>query len=297
MGEKHYAVLIDADNTSYDYVEIIINEVSKKGTATIRRIYGDWTNDAIKSWKEQNLAYSLIPIQQYAYTTGKNATDSAMIIDAMDLLYTANVDGFCLVSSDSDFTRLAQRLREAGKDVIGMGRKITPAPFVKACSEFKFLDLISDTEYVDIGETVEVIPDKGPERELTQSPPIEKETSPKKKTTTKTATKKKSTKTPENSSETPFDLIKKSTIRIIDGLSDDNGWVLASDVGMALKKQFSDFDPRNYNHKKLVPLLESMGLETKKYQDENNKQNPNSVLVYVRKKQTRRKSTSKTQKS
>ena len=142
MDDKKFAILIDGDNINNKYLKIIIDEVAKEGTITYKRIYGDWTAPNLSPWKEVLLEFSINPIQQYAYTKGKNATDSAMIIDAMDILYTGNVDGFCLVSSDSDFTKLAARLKESGKIVIGMGEKKTPKPFVSACSMFKYIDIL-----------------------------------------------------------------------------------------------------------------------------------------------------------
>lgn len=144
--ERRFAVLIDADNVSPKYIKYIMDEVSDIGIATYKRIYGDWTDTAKKGWKDVMLEWSINPIQQYSYTVGKNATDSAMIIDAMDILYSGNVDGFCIVSSDSDFTKLAQRLREAGMFVIGMGERKTPTPFVKACDTFKILEVIASEE-------------------------------------------------------------------------------------------------------------------------------------------------------
>jgi len=140
------AVLIDADNVSEKYVRVVFDEVLNHGTATYKRIYGDWTKPQFAKWKDVLLNYSISPIQQYGYTQGKNSTDSALIIDAMDILYSGNVDGFCIVSSDSDFTRLASRLREAGKYVLGMGEKKTPQPFISACEKFKYLEvLLQDT--------------------------------------------------------------------------------------------------------------------------------------------------------
>ena len=143
MEEKRFAILIDADNIAPKYIKSILNEISNKGTITYKRIYGDWTSSNAGSWKKVLLKFSLTPVQQYSYTYGKNSTDSAMIIDAMDILYTQDVEGFALCSSDSDFTRLAVRLREAGKMVIGLGESKTPAPFCAACNEFKFLDRIT----------------------------------------------------------------------------------------------------------------------------------------------------------
>lgn len=148
--ERKIAVLIDADNVSPKYLKYILDEIAGHGAATYKRIYGDWTSPQLCSWKEALLEYSVTPIQQYGYTTGKNATDSALIIDAMDILYSHNVDGFCIVSSDSDFTRLAARLREAGMYVLGMGEKKTPRPFILACEKFKYLESL--------------IPEESPER-------------------------------------------------------------------------------------------------------------------------------------
>ena len=130
--ETRYAVLIDADNVAAKYTKYILDEVSNYGIVTYKRVYGDWTRTNLAGWKNMALDNAITPVQQYSYTTGKNATDSAMIIDAMDILYSNNVDGFCIVSSDSDFTRLAIRLRESGMHVIGMGEKKTPKPFSTA---------------------------------------------------------------------------------------------------------------------------------------------------------------------
>lgn len=140
--DRRLAVLIDADNVSEKYIKPILDELTNEGTITYKRIYGDWTRPALSSWKSVLLNHSITPIQQYSYTTGKNATDSAMIIDAMDILYSGNVDGFCIVSSDSDFTRLVVRLRESGMHVIGMGEKKTPAPFISACNRFVYLEIL-----------------------------------------------------------------------------------------------------------------------------------------------------------
>ena len=146
QNERRFAVLIDADNVSPKYIKYILDEVSDIGIATYKRIYGDWTDNEKRAWKNVLLDWSVNPIQQYSYTTGKNATDSAMIIDAMDILYSGNVDGFCLVSSDSDFTKLAQRLREAGMFVMGIGEQKTPKPFRAACDTFKLLEIISSED-------------------------------------------------------------------------------------------------------------------------------------------------------
>ena len=142
MNDTYFAVLIDADNISSFHLKELLEEIAKYGNPIIKRIYGDWTSPTLKKWKNLLLENAISPIQQYAYTKGKNATDSAMIIDAMDILYSRKVDGFCLVSSDSDFTRLATRLREAGKQVIGIGEKKTPNPFIVACDKFIYLEIL-----------------------------------------------------------------------------------------------------------------------------------------------------------
>src|SRR4051812_41992800 len=142
-ASKRLAVLIDSDNTTARLTTELLAEIATYGTPTIKRAYGDWTTQQLAGWKEELLRHAIHPIQQFAYTRGKNATDSALIIDAMDLLYAGNVEGFVLVSSDSDFTRLATRLRESGMTVYGLGRRNTPEPFVAACDRFIYLDLLS----------------------------------------------------------------------------------------------------------------------------------------------------------
>ncbi|MBQ8296722.1 MAG: NYN domain-containing protein [Ruminococcus sp.] len=154
--EMRYAVLIDADNVAAKYTRNILDEVSNYGIVTYKRVYSDWTRPNVLSWKSKALENAVTPIQQYSYTSGKNATDSAMIIDAMDILYSHNVDGFCIVSSDSDFTRLAIRLRESGMHVIGMGERKTPKPFSTACNVFKYLEILADEEVQSSGETEKV---------------------------------------------------------------------------------------------------------------------------------------------
>ncbi len=141
---ERLAVLIDADNTQASIVDGLLAEIAKYGTASVRRIYGDWTSQALRGWKEVLLEHSIQPIQQFGYTRGKNATDSAMIIDAMDLLYTGKFDGFCIVSSDSDFTKLASRIRESGLLVYGFGEKKTPSPFVSACDKFIYTEVLRE---------------------------------------------------------------------------------------------------------------------------------------------------------
>lgn len=229
-NDINIAILIDADNISSQYIKVIIDEATKDGIITYKRIYGDWTKPNLASWKDVLLEYSINPIQQYAYTTEKNATDSAMIIDAMDILYTGNIDGFCLVSSDSDFTRLAARLKEAGKIVIGMGKQQTPKPFVSACSKFKYLDIILTEE---------------------QSEEIEA---------------KKNVQA-ETSAMTTKETLNNSIKTIIDENSDSDGWTLASTIGTLLQKQYTDFDSRNYGFKKMIDLLKDLGYQTKVSKD------------------------------
>lgn len=229
-NDINIAILIDADNISSQYIKVIIDEATKDGIITYKRIYGDWTKPNLASWKDVLLEYSINPIQQYAYTTGKNATDSAMIIDAMDILYTGNVDGFCLVSSDSDFTRLAARLKEAGKIVIGMGKQQSPKPFVSACSKFKYLDIIlteEQSEEIDAKKNVQA----------------------------------------ETSAMTTKETLNNSIKTIIDENSDSDGWTLASTIGTLLQKQYTDFDSRNYGFKKMIDLLKDLGYQTKVSKD------------------------------
>ena len=170
LNDKKFAVLVDADNISHRKIKDILDEIANYGTPTIKRIYGDFTNPKFAAWKEVLLENSITPIQQYAYTTGKNATDSALIIDAMDILYSGHVDGFAIVSSDSDFTRLAARLRESGMQVIGMGEQKTPEPFISACNQFKYLDLLYAAQRAEAKEEAEA----ERETEITTEAPAKK---------------------------------------------------------------------------------------------------------------------------
>ncbi|MBE0651788.1 MAG: NYN domain-containing protein [Bacteroidales bacterium] len=215
------AVLIDGDNIPSASVKEMMEEIAKYGNPTIKRIYGDWTKPNLSKWKNLLLENAITPIQQYGYTTGKNATDSAMIIDAMDILYSERVNGFCIVSSDSDFTRLATRLREAGMQVIGIGEKKTPNPFIVACDKFVY---------------IEILKTKPKEKESEDEKEINKETFD--KITAKEITLIAST---------------------ITDLSDDEGWAFLGDVGSLLQKKQPNFDPRNYGFQKLTPLIKSIG--------------------------------------
>jgi uncharacterized LabA/DUF88 family protein len=218
------AVLIDADNIPYSNIKGMLDEIAKLGVPTIKRIYGDWTKPTVSGWKPALLQHAITPIQQYSYTTGKNATDSAMIIDAMDILHSEKVDGFCLVSSDSDFTRLATRLRESGMTVIGIGEKKTPNPFIVACDKFIYIEILGS---------------KG----------IQKKT-----TKTKNSSIQEE-KTKIDSIDNKFIQLLKSTI---EDLADDDGWTFLAEVGSMIIKKKPDFDPRNYGFFKLTPLIKSL---------------------------------------
>ena len=218
------AVLIDADNVPYSNVKGVMEEIAKYGTPTFKRIYGDWTKPTISGWKNVLLENAITPIQQYSYTSGKNSSDSALIIDAMDILYSGKVDGFCIVSSDSDFTRLATRLREAGMKVFGIGQKKTPHPFMAACDKFIYMEII-------------------PVPETMESDSIK-------------------TKTSKPAVKTTVDKLNKETLKLIsatiEDLADENGWAFLGDVGNLLLKKQPNFDPRNYGFLKLTPLIKSL---------------------------------------
>lgn len=220
MTEDKLAVLIDADNVPYSNVKEMLEEIAKNGTPTIKRIYADWTKPTVSGWKNILLENAITPIQQYSYTTGKNSSDSALIIDAMDILYSGKVNGFCIVSSDSDFTRLATRLREAGMTVIGFGEKKTPQPFISACDKFIYLEIL------------------------------------KSKTKESKSIKKANVK---QKKEEPISKVDAETIRIItesvNDLADETGWTFLGSLGSYILKKKPDFDPRNYGFPKLYPLI------------------------------------------
>jgi len=237
------AVLFDADNVPYAYVKGMLEEIAKYGTPTFKRIYGDWTKTNTTGWKSVLLENAITPIQQYAYTVGKNATDSAMIIDAMDILYTGRVDGFCIVSSDSDFTRLAIRLREAGMFVIGIGEQKTPEPFITACDKFIYIEILSPDE-----GTQEQQQKKKPRKTGNTQPQIDRRT---------------------------INLIKSS----INDLADESGWAFLGEVGTLILKKRPNFDPRNYGFKKLLYLIKNLdSIEV----DERQSEHGSSRHVYVR---------------
>jgi uncharacterized protein (TIGR00288 family) len=242
--DKNLAVLIDADNIPSAYIKEMMEEIAKYGNPTVKRIYGDWTRPQVTKWKNILLENALNPIQQYGYTTGKNATDSAMIIDAMDILYSNKVDGFCIASSDSDFTKLAMRLREAGKHVIGIGEKKTPEPFIVACDRFIYLEIlkIQDEEETKTGKQ-----------------------------------KQASKKTVDSISKKLIQTLKTT----IDDLADEEGWAYLGDVGNLLQKKQPNFDARNYGFQKLTKLIDSTNkFEIEKRENQKGR----FKLMYVRNK-------------
>lgn len=239
MDEKRFAILIDADNISAKYIKYILDEISNYGIATYKRIYADWTRPTASSWKDVLLENSITPMQQYNYTFGKNSSDSALIIDAMDILYSNNVDGFCIVSSDSDFTRLATRLRESGMIVIGMGEEKTPKPFVAACNQFKYLDILAksenSSEHNDINMSEAAISIDGTEKnELLEIAP-----------------------TINNSSKsmTSIKTIKNTILKMINDISINDSGVYMGELGSKLTNRYPDFDVRNYGYSKLSKFL------------------------------------------
>ena len=240
--EKRIAVLIDAENISSKYIKPILDELSKYGAPTYKRIYGDWTRPEMTSWKSVLLTWSITPVQQYNYTSGKNSTDSSLIIDAMDILYTGHVDSFCIVSSDSDFTRLAARLREAGMHVIGMGEKKTPQPFISACEVFKYLEvLVSDKALVpDEAAAPEDAPLPGADNGGGKGFQVAENTV--------------SYKVSVTSREDIMNIIRK----IADDTSEEDGWAFLGMVGNVLNKQQPDFDSRNYGYQKLTQFVKSL---------------------------------------
>jgi hypothetical protein len=235
LNDLRLAVLIDADNIPYSNVRGMLEEIAKYGIPTFKRIYGDWTRPTISGWKSVLLENAITPIQQYSYTKGKNSTDSALIIDAMDILYSGKVDGFCIVSSDSDFTRLATRLREAGMKVIGIGERKTPSPFIIACDKFIYLEIITSST-VSLETPL-------PETKRRGKPVVRK--------------KKTETTDPQDATRVVTRLIASS----ISDLADENGWAYLGDVGNLILKKQPDFDPRNFGFPKLTPLIKSLDFE------------------------------------
>ena len=240
------AVLIDADNAPRSALGDVMAEVAVYGTPTIKRIYGDWTTPNLASWKPLLLENAITPVQQYGYTTGKNSTDSAMIIDAMDILYTGQVDGFVLVSSDSDFTRLAIRLREAGKKVYGMGEKKTPNPFIVACDKFVYIEVIRSAAQQERAEEAA--------REEPKEPP---------KPARRAARKKGAEAAPAPAPEAePPSRVPKEIITLladsVEMLADEDGYAPLGEVANLLVRKKRDFDPRNFGFSKLSKLVTAL---------------------------------------
>jgi Fe-S-cluster formation regulator IscX/YfhJ len=246
MRDLRLAVLIDADNVPYANVREMLEEIAKNGTPTIKRIYADWTKPHVSGWKGVLLENAITPIQQYSYTTGKNSSDSALIIDAMDILYSEKVDGFCIVSSDSDFTRLAIRLREAGMKVIGIGEKKTPTPFITACDKFVYIEILKHVSQ------------------------------PTAKPNAQTKNKPKAETKPLNRIDDG--LIKLLTESVAD-LADETGWTFLGELGSFILKKKTDFDPRNYGFTKLLTLIKSLD---KFVIDERESGNRNIKHIYIK---------------
>lgn len=252
--ELKLAVLIDADNVPYSNVKGMMEEIAKFGTPTTKRIYADWTKPNANGWKNVLLEHAITPVQQYSYTIGKNSSDSALIIDAMDLLYSGKLDGFCIVSSDSDFTRLAIRLRESGMKVIGIGEKKTPNAFIVACDRFIYIEVLD-------GATQK--------KKQTKSSIID----------TKKVIEKATTQKPLNKiDESIIALIESS----IEDICDDDGWAFLGDVGNLIVKKKPEFDPRNYGFTKLTPMLKSLTDILEIDERESDKKNIKHVFVRLR---------------
>lgn len=243
--QRKLAVLIDADNAQAGIIKNLLDEVAKYGIASVKRIYGNWTTPQLQPWKEVLLQHSIVPIQQFSYSSGKNATDSALIIDAMDLLHAGNLDGFCIVSSDSDFTRLASRIRESGLVVFGFGEKKTPKPFVDACDKFIYTEILRAAEPAGTaGPSLPEIPGIG---------------------------------TVKN--DRKFLRLLKSSI---EDSSDDQGWAELGLVGNNLQKKSPEFDARNYGFRKFFDLIQSLGLFDI---DERQSKDVSGKIIYIREKQ------------
>ncbi len=242
--QRKLAVLIDADNAQAGIIKNLLDEVAKYGVASVKRIYGNWTTPQLQPWKEVLLSHSIVPIQQFNYSSGKNATDSAMIIDAMDLLHAGNVDGFCIVSSDSDFTRLASRIRESGRIVYGFGEKRTPKPFVDACDKFIFTEILRGPDTT--GTSGEARAELSGISAVKKDPRL-------------------------------LRLLRSS----IEDSSDDKGWAELGLVGNNLQKKSPEFDARNYGFRKFFDLIQSLNLFDI---DERQSKDQIGKIIYIREK-------------
>ena len=240
--EMKLAVLIDAENISNKYIDVILSEANNLGNIVYKRIYGNWTTPQMASWKNIILDNAIQPIQQYSNTIRKNSSDSALIIDTMDLLYQSDLDAYCIVSSDSDFTRLASRLRESQKYVLGMGESKTPRSFISACNKFLYLDVL----FEEAGEE-----------------PVEHETSiphDREKASHSSEYRHNGQDAFDNTLGKDLSTIKLALIKLTEENSDEDGWIFSGTLGNLLNKQFSDFDVRNFGYKKFVPFIESLDL-------------------------------------
>ncbi|MCH8567446.1 MAG: NYN domain-containing protein [Balneolales bacterium] len=263
LSDLRLAVLIDADNISYAHIRSMMEEAARYGTPTFKRIYGDWTQPNLVGWKNVLLEHAITPIQQYGYTKGKNATDSAMIIDAMDILYSSKVDGFCIVSSDSDFTRLVIRLREAGMRVIGMGEKKTPKPFIVACDKFIFIEVLaqldsSDSEDDSQAEAADISVAGKSSTGITSKPNAKSKVA---KTSPDRPKSKNNSgiriRVGKKTFEMEPEILKLIRLSVSD-VADEDGWAFLGEVGSMLLKKEPSFDPRNYGFTKLTPLLKEL---------------------------------------
>lgn len=243
LNNLRYAVLIDADNAPRDCLKSVLEEIAIYGTPTIKRIYGDWTNPNVSGWKGSLLQNAVTPIQQYGYTTGKNSTDSAMIIDAMDILYSGQTEGFVIVSSDSDFTRLCIRLREAGMHVIGMGETKTPKPFIAACDKFIYIEVIRDKYNKACKIETQKLNQKN--QSTQQNKPVNKQQ------------QKNKDRQVEKGKHVPDEIVELIADSIAD-LADDDGFTALSNLGNLMIKKQPDFDSRNFGFGKLSTMLKAL---------------------------------------
>ncbi|WP_028009021.1 NYN domain-containing protein [Solimonas flava] len=264
---KKLAVLIDADNTQPAIAAPLLDEVAKYGVASVKRIYGDWTTDNLRGWKKVLVDLAMQPIQQFSYTTGKNATDSRMIIDAMDLLYSDRFDGFCLVSSDSDFTGLASRLREAGLTVYGFGERKTPTSLVSACDKFIYLDVLRGATKKPAKPAAKAAPaEPAPVKDVSvKAAPARKKAKPAEAVTVAAPAAEPTTE-PERAPEPRAEKVDPKSdaalqellAQAIDDAADDDGWATLGAVGNLIAKRKPDFDSRNYGYKKLSDLVRAV---------------------------------------
>lgn len=261
--QEKIALLIDAENVSKKYIKLIMDEIGEYGIVTYKRVYGDFTNPSVSTWKSNIVDYAMTPVFQFNYTKGKNASDSVMVIDAMDILYSGKVTGFCLVTSDSDFTKLAIRLREAGMLVVGMGEQKTPGSLVAACETFKYLDLLYSEEE-SIADSAEVV--------------VATDTTAR----NDDAGEKNNVVTEEDviTGIPSKEVIEVEITAIISSRTDGDGWINLADVGNSLIKRIPGFDPRNYGYKKLQDFVESFdSFET---QEVPNPKNSLLKVIYVK---------------